>query len=58
MFANAVLDALVAQGVFVRMPFAAPQNRCIRISCGESVDLEAFASALPEALTIAAELCG
>ena len=33
-FAKAVLDALVAQGIFVRMPFAAPQNRCIRVSCG------------------------
>ncbi|TLP67213.1 pyridoxal phosphate-dependent aminotransferase [Parasedimentitalea maritima] len=49
-FAKRVLDALIAQGIFVRMPFAAPQNRCIRISCGPSKDLEAFASALPQAL--------
>ncbi len=49
-FAKAVLDSLVAQGVFVRMPFAAPQNRCIRISCGEVADLDAFAAALPKAL--------
>ncbi len=49
-FAKAVLDSLVAQGVFVRMPFAAPQNRCIRISCGEVADLDAFAVALPKAL--------
>ncbi|WP_050603221.1 pyridoxal phosphate-dependent aminotransferase [Ruegeria sp. 6PALISEP08] len=49
-FARAVLDALVAQGVFVRMPFAAPQNRCIRVSCGDESDLEAFATALPKAL--------
>jgi len=49
-FAKRVLEALVAQGVFVRMPFAAPQNRCIRISCGPKCDLDAFALALPHAL--------
>ena len=49
-FAKAVLDELVARGIFVRMPFAAPQNRCIRISCGPKTDRDAFAAALPEAL--------
>ena len=49
-FAKAVLDGLVDQGVFVRMPFAAPQNRCIRVSCGRPQDLDAFAKALPIAL--------
>ncbi len=49
-FAKAVLDALVDQGVFVRMPFAAPQNRCIRVSCGAEADLLAFEAALPKAL--------
>ncbi len=49
-FAKAVLDSLVAQGIFVRMPFAAPQNRCLRVSCGEAADLDAFATALPKAL--------
>ncbi|MGI9369693.1 MAG: pyridoxal phosphate-dependent aminotransferase [Ruegeria sp.] len=52
-FAKAVLDSLVEQGVFVRMPFAAPQNRCIRVSCGKAADLEAFAAALPRALAAA-----
>ena len=52
-FAKAVLDALVAQGIFVRMPFAAPQNRCIRVSCGTGPDLDAFAAALPKALAAA-----
>ncbi|WP_037310632.1 pyridoxal phosphate-dependent aminotransferase [Ruegeria halocynthiae] len=55
-FAKAALDALVAQGIFVRMPFAAPQNRCIRVSCGEAVDLDAFAAALPKALAAALEV--
>ncbi len=49
-FARAVLASLVAQGIFVRMPFIAPQDRCIRISCGNDADLEAFAAALPKAL--------
>ncbi|WP_299370764.1 pyridoxal phosphate-dependent aminotransferase [uncultured Tateyamaria sp.] len=49
-FAKAVLDGLIARGIFVRMPFAAPQNRCIRVSCGTQADLAAFATALPPAL--------
>ena len=49
-FARAVLGGLVAQGVFVRMPFVAPQDRCIRISCGTDADLARLAEALPEAL--------
>ncbi|CUH63811.1 Histidinol-phosphate aminotransferase 2 [Thalassovita gelatinovora] len=50
-FAKAVLDGLVTRGVFVRMPFVAPQNRCIRVSAGRPEDLKRFAAALPEALT-------
>ncbi len=49
-FAKAVLSGLVSRGIFVRMPFVAPQNRCIRVSCGTPADLDAFAAALPEAL--------
>ena len=49
-FAKAVLEALVADGLFVRMPFAAPQNRCIRISCGPKEDLALLEQALPAAL--------
>ncbi|MEP5728128.1 MAG: pyridoxal phosphate-dependent aminotransferase [Sulfitobacter sp.] len=49
-FAKAVLDGLVARGIFVRMPFATPQNRCIRISCGTKQHLDAFAAALPDVL--------
>lgn len=50
-FARSVLAALVARGIFVRMPFVAPQDRCIRISCGRPEDLAVLARALPEALT-------
>jgi histidinol-phosphate aminotransferase len=52
-FAKSVLDHLIAQRLFVRMPFSAPQNRCIRISCGPSHDLDRFAQALPIALAAA-----
>lgn len=54
-FARAVLASLVAQGVFVRMPFTPPQDRCIRVSAGAAADLAAFAAALPLALAKAAE---
>ncbi|MCV6585233.1 MAG: pyridoxal phosphate-dependent aminotransferase [Marinibacterium sp.] len=49
-FAKAVLDGLVARGIFVRMPFAAPQNRCIRISCAPEPELDLLARHLPDAL--------
>lgn len=49
-FATRVLKALIGKGIFVRMPFVTPQNRCIRVSAGRPEDLAAFAAALPEAL--------
>ncbi|MEO9574526.1 MAG: pyridoxal phosphate-dependent aminotransferase [Tateyamaria sp.] len=49
-YAKAILDGLIARGVFVRMPFAAPQNRCIRISCGTKRDLDILAEVLPDAM--------
>jgi histidinol-phosphate aminotransferase len=52
-FARAVLAGLVERGIFVRMPFTAPQDRCIRISCGAPADLDALAEALPAALAAA-----
>ncbi|WP_298497641.1 pyridoxal phosphate-dependent aminotransferase [uncultured Maritimibacter sp.] len=52
-FARAVLGELIARDVFVRMPFAEPQDRCIRVSVGEPEDLDVLASALPEALAAA-----
>jgi histidinol-phosphate aminotransferase len=55
-FARAVLKSLVAQGIFVRMPFTAPQDRCIRLSVGRPADVAAFAAALPGALSEAASI--
>lgn len=52
-FARAVLAALIAEGIFARMPFVAPQDRCIRISCGTPAEMDAFEVALPRALKVA-----
>ncbi|WP_339949860.1 pyridoxal phosphate-dependent aminotransferase [uncultured Albimonas sp.] len=53
-FAKAVLSALIERGVFVRMPFVEPENRCIRVSAGTPEMLDAFETALPQALAEAA----
>ena len=52
-FAKAVMDSLLQQGVFVRMPGVAPLNRCIRVSAGREDDLDIFEQALPKALAAA-----
>lgn len=57
-FARAVLGSLVDQGLFVRMPFTAPQDRCIRVSCGTAQDLAAFDAALGIALETARRATG
>lgn len=49
-FARKVLKELVDLGIFVRMPLVAPQDRCVRISCGTSKDMTLVAKALPIAL--------
>ena len=49
-FALAVLQGMTARGIFLRKPLVAPQDRCIRVSCGTHADLDAFATALPEVL--------
>jgi histidinol-phosphate aminotransferase len=54
-FARRVLQGLSREGVFVRMPFVSPQDRCIRISAGRPVDMAILAEALPVALAIARE---
>jgi histidinol-phosphate aminotransferase len=52
-FARSVLTALIAGGVFARMPGVAPLDRCIRVSAGRPEDLDVFAAVLPEALAAA-----
>ena len=51
--ARALVGALSQRGVFIRMPFVAPQDRCIRVSVGPDEELQALARALPEALAAA-----
>ena len=52
-FARRVLAELIARDLFVRMPFVAPQDRCIRVSCGTPSQMDQLAAALPEALIAA-----
>ncbi len=51
--ARRILAALLARGVFVRMPGVAPLDRCIRVSLGDETALAAFETALPSALKAA-----
>ena len=57
-FARAALAALGDLGLFIRMPAAAPQDRCLRISHGTVQDLDLLAKALPKALARATSLAG
>ncbi|NBB96803.1 MAG: pyridoxal phosphate-dependent aminotransferase [Alphaproteobacteria bacterium] len=49
-FAKGLVDGLMARDVFVRMPFVAPQNRCIRVSAAPDNELVELSAALPEVL--------
>ncbi len=51
--ARRVVAEMARRGIFIRMPFASPQDRCIRVSAGKPRDLDLFAAALPEALAMA-----
>ncbi len=48
--ARALIGALAARGVFVRMPFVAPGDRCIRVSAGPDDLLDIFEAELAPAL--------
>ena len=50
-YAKKVLESLIQQGVFVRMPYSFPQNRCIRVTAGLDKDIDLFEKAFPIALT-------
>lgn len=49
-YAKAVLNGLIEKGIFVRMPFVEPQNRCIRISAGTDHDLDLLERLLPDVI--------
>ena len=50
LFAKKVLDNLISNGIFVRMPFTSPENRCIRVSAGTDEDINLFEERFPRAL--------
>lgn len=52
-FARRLVAELAARDIFIRMPFVAPHDRCIRVSCAPPDQLSAFAAALPPALAAA-----
>ena len=52
--ARRVVAELGARGVFVRMPFKAPHDRCIRVTLGDEAALAVLEAALPAALEAAA----
>ena len=45
-FSRKILKELIIHGIFVRMPFVAPQDRAIRISCGTDKDLKLLEKSL------------
>jgi histidinol-phosphate aminotransferase len=49
-YARAIVDGLMEEGVFIRMPGVAPLNRCIRVSTGPQAELDLFEAALPKVL--------
>lgn len=49
-YARALLGELMARDVFVRMPFVAPMDRCIRISTGPEAEMRIVADVLPQAI--------
>ena len=49
-FGRPVLQALGESGVFVRMPFAGPERRCIRITAGRPDELDVLAEVMGSAL--------
>lgn len=50
--AKRTIEELAKRGIFMRMPFAAPGNRCIRVGVGRPQDLDLFEQVLPEALAV------
>ncbi len=52
-YARRILGGLIDRDVFVRMPFVAPEDRCIRVSAGTKPELDLFEAALPQALEAA-----
>ncbi len=54
-FARMLLEELIQRDIFVRMPFVAPQDRCVRISVGTQQDHVLLEEVFPEALSVATQ---
>jgi len=52
-YAKAIVKSCDDQDVFIRMPFAAPQNRCLRVSAGPEAEIELFGAVLAQAVKAA-----
>lgn len=49
-YSRAIVDGLMEEGVFIRMPGVSPLNRCIRVSVGPKPDLDLLEATLPGVL--------
>lgn len=49
-YAKAIVDKMMAKGIFIRMPGVFPQSRCIRVSIGTDDDINKFDVAFCETL--------
>ncbi len=49
-FSRKVVEYCDQKGIFIRRPFASPQDRCLRVSAGPDAELQLFAEVLPQAL--------
>ncbi|MEM9733220.1 MAG: pyridoxal phosphate-dependent aminotransferase [Pseudomonadota bacterium] len=58
-FSTAIVQEMFKRGVFIRMPFVAPQNRCIRISVGNEAAMavleEEFSAGVAAARAVVGE---
>jgi histidinol-phosphate aminotransferase len=54
-YATNLLKALDERGVFIRKPMAPGLDRCIRISCGLSHEIDHLEAVLPDAIAAAAQ---
>ena len=43
--------SIIKKGIFVRMPYSYPQNRCIRVTVGLDSDIDLFEQNFPIALS-------
>jgi histidinol-phosphate aminotransferase len=50
LYARSIVEKMMENGVFIRMPGIAPQNRCIRVSLGTPEDIKTFGGVFSKVL--------